>query len=103
LLTNSFNYYFMFEQNFFFVTVGTVIVVMAIFYIILAIIAIVLVWRLARFSRGLNNLAERGKQLLDRIEEKIKYSAFIALFTRGLEEVISYVKEKKKEKKGKEE
>ena len=93
----------MFDQNFFFVTVGTVIVIMAIFYIILAIVAIVFVWRLARFSRGLNNLTERGKQLLDRIEEKIKYSAFIALFTRGLEEVISYVKEKKERKRKEEE
>ncbi len=86
-------------QNFFFITVGSAVVLSAILYIVLAIICIIIAIRIARASRNLLNVSNKIGEILDRVKEKVRYSAFIALFSRGLQEVISLVKEKREEKK----
>jgi len=89
------------SQSLFYVTASGAIIIIAIFCIVLAILAIVVACRFAKFSRHLLKASEKIGQIAEEIKQKIKTSALIALFGEGLKEILSLVQEKKENKKSK--
>lgn len=85
-------------QNFFYVTSSSAIIIVAFLFMVLIIVGIVIAVRIAKTFRHISQASEEVGETLKKFREKIKIAAFTNLFTKGLKEVILFVKEKREEK-----
>ena len=86
-------------QNFFYISVSSAIILVAIFCAALIVVAIIIGIRIARFSKGLKKASDQINEILEKIKEKTILSSFVVLVSQGLKELVGFIKEKRKGKK----
>ncbi|MCH7759643.1 hypothetical protein IID20_04785 [Patescibacteria group bacterium] len=82
-------------QNFYYITAAAAIIMISVLIIIIMIMAIIVAYRLLKFSRHLSAAAAKLDALITGLKEKAKYSAILALMSKGLKEITTLIKNKR--------
>ena len=89
-------------QNFFYITTGSAIIVVAFVLVVLIVVGIIIAVRIAKTFRSISRASEEFSETVKTFREKIKIAALTNLFSKSLEEIILFIKEKRKKKEKKE-
>ena len=83
------------SQNLFYITASGAIILISLLIVFLIILAIIFALRMVKFSRRLSAASLKLEEFIEKLKQKLKYSAVIALAGEGLKELIEIIKEKR--------
>ncbi len=85
-------------QNLFYATSSVTVIVVGVFFLAVAIIAIIIALRLAKFSKKLSLFSEKLDRFFENFQNKVKYSTIITLVVKALKEVVGFLKDQREKK-----
>ncbi|MDD4995938.1 MAG: hypothetical protein PHW15_00465 [Patescibacteria group bacterium] len=86
------------SQNFFYITSSSAIIIVAFLFVVLIVIGIVVAARIAKTFRNISQVSKELSETVKNFREKIKIAAIMNLFSDGLKEIVSFIKEKREKK-----